>query len=564
MNTRVQRQWDTFAEPHLEFWCHSAAAGACFRIELLSDNPATPALDGYALPVTVDWKGWKRLRLPISAFAAAGRPAGTGEIGAVRLTVRAPGCLVPRDTALCFDDMWLCERKGQFARPPAPGDVDAWAQSPAFDVANWKGMQPETKTTLPGAPAGRWANPGVNSAVWGGDVPADWSRYSDLEMWIYAEGVRGLPIEFSAQSDSPATPETDDYRRYLIVDWDGWRLVRLARWQFDTYKSPLGWNQVQSFSIRNLAAVWGYTPATVRPEGFLCLEGVRLSNRSGGLALDTAGLSVAAEGAGGGATFLLPYRQTNLGEKPVAFTLAVMEKADLGRLRIEPAGTPPLPGLAAQAGKVTVSITAQDLAQPRGFFREAQVVTTPAHGPQALTAVPFSLEPLYYRALDLLHLPVPETLVVEAFEEGPYRWSGLLPDTAVVHGGKQSALWENAGHRGIVYCNSLPHDWSRYDTLSFWLHSETATGQRFDFCAFSDNRNTPAQDYWYVKDYRVDWTGWKQFTLRLEEMDNIRDPVSWGQIDRIGFFTGWFANEPTDGTMLRLDDIVLTRGKGAQ
>lgn len=577
--TRIAHDWSIFRQPRLDFWCHSqAATGARFRLTLRSSKGGTPGPDGYSTLIEVDWTGWRQVQIPLSDLRAVGQPAGLDKVWRLDLSFDGEGTLRRPGTELCFDDMWLCELAGIVAPPPPveppvlpppplppppPANPLEGIQTPEFDVAHWAGMLVNLVHRREGLDSG-YMRLDARQPAWGRDIPNDWSRYTELEFWLYAHNALGFPLRVVATSDGRETPELGYYYSDVVVDWEGWRYVRMPLEAFCAYKNPGGWRRIQRVAIASLADLWRYRPETIKEDGYLCFDAMRLRSHGGGLTLGEpdapantpAAWQVARQDAGM-LWLRASFTQENVGLAPVPFQVDVEDPLKLVRGPGERARIQALGVGEKMQGNLSVAIPRDRPLRLRDFCRTVEVVSTPAQGPLAPAVAPLSLEPLYYRCLELLKLPLPDELPIEDFEEGTFHWSALQPATDVTHEGAHSALWEDVTRRHTAFCDAIPHDWSRYSALSFWMHAERATGQQFHVLAFSDNPRTQGLDYYYAWKIPVDWTGWKRFTLRFDDMETIREPVGWNKIDRLAFTTHWFVAEEGPGTVLHLDDIRL-------
>jgi len=149
-------------------------------------------------------------------------------------------------------------------------------------------------------------------------------------------------------------------------------------------------------------------------------------------------------------------------------------------------------------------------------------------------------------------------LVLSDMELDLYNWHFLEPEREEVKQGKQAGAWRDTVTHPNLYYKSIPHDWSGFDDLCFWVHAEKANGAKIMVLARSENNATPRQqepDY-YSHTFVVDWTGWKHFRVPLRKMLATRQPKGWKQIDMLHFSANWSWQPKTD-TVLRLDDIRL-------
>ena len=63
-------------------------------------------------------------------------------------------------------------------------------------------------------------------------------------------------------------------------------------------------------------------------------------------------------------------------------------------------------------------------------------------------------------------------------------------------------------------------------------------------------------DY-YVTRFRVDWTGWKQFTLPLSAWGAARKPIGWHHINHLSFSSTYGDRTPSPETILAFDAVEL-------
>ena len=124
--------------------------------------------------------------------------------------------------------------------------------------------------------------------------------------------------------------------------------------------------------------------------------------------------------------------------------------------------------------------------------------------------------------------------------------------------GKASGKWANQTKTKGVSSSDIPHDWSQFDTLSFWLYSEVANDAEFMMIIYSQNEETEGPDY-YATEIKVDWTGWRFFEYDLRLLGKNRKPLGWDQIGSFGFTASGWGNEPKDDTVIYIDDVRLQR-----
>lgn len=94
------------------------ATGAQIALILQSENPATESADYYAKLLTIDWAGWKELRIPLSQLAPERTPLGLNAITGFRMA--SSGYKIKTSdagTVLKFDNMRFAPKGAPPATP---------------------------------------------------------------------------------------------------------------------------------------------------------------------------------------------------------------------------------------------------------------------------------------------------------------------------------------------------------------------------------------------------------------------------------------------------------------
>ena len=149
-----------------------------------------------------------------------------------------------------------------------------------------------------------------------------------------------------------------------------------------------------------------------------------------------------------------------------------------------------------------------------------------------------------------------ETMIISNCEDAA-AWEGGVLDREHVKQGKSSVKWAHADSASI-FIDQLPHDWSDYNQLSFWLYSEQATGSRFMVILTSENEKTPGVDY-YSMGIRLDFTGWRRYAAPFIEMGIARNPLGWHNIQNLRFTASGWGNSPHPKAVVYVDDIVVSK-----
>ncbi len=136
-------------------------------------------------------------------------------------------------------------------------------------------------------------------------------------------------------------------------------------------------------------------------------------------------------------------------------------------------------------------------------------------------------------------------------------WEGGVPDAEHVQQGEHSVKWAHGDSRSVT-TGDIPHDWSGFNALSFWLYSEKATGSRFHVLLFSENAESDGIDY-YSLALKVDFAGWRRLLIPFDEIGRVRSPLGWGNIERLTLHAAWDPRTVIDpDTVLYIDAVELT------
>ncbi|HEY3328712.1 MAG TPA: BNR-4 repeat-containing protein [Capsulimonadaceae bacterium] len=97
-----------------------------------------------------------------------------------------------------------------------------------------------------GKAAGLWKDHEKYPTIAAWEIPHDWSSANAFEISIYSEAKTGETITVGALSDNSATPWKDYYFADFVVDWTGWKILRLPFASFRSLESPVGWNKIDA------------------------------------------------------------------------------------------------------------------------------------------------------------------------------------------------------------------------------------------------------------------------------------------------------------------------------
>lgn len=137
--------------------------------------------------------------------------------------------------------------------------------------------------------------------------------------------------------------------------------------------------------------------------------------------------------------------------------------------------------------------------------------------------------------------------------------SGLSPSQSVRGGARYTAHWGDTKGKTMVKFNTVPRDWSSYEDLQLNIYSKEATGAQFMvliYCDWVPNQGTKSS-YHYTA-LTVDWTGWKTFTLNLENDLSHYNDADWSKVQYMAFSSSGWNCTPDPKTDLYFDSVTAT------
>jgi hypothetical protein len=130
---------------------------------------------------------------------------------------------------------------------------------------------------------------------------------------------------------------------------------------------------------------------------------------------------------------------------------------------------------------------------------------------------------------------------------------GATLSTDHVQQGVYSLRWADHPRYPTLHA-TIPLDLSDFRGIGFWAWSDAATGEKVTLACESDNPQTAWKDY-FVFTFAVDWSGWRQVQVPLEQFARLGEPSGWPQVQGLYCFTKAFNHQPNPYTVLYLDDL---------
>jgi len=122
--------------------------------------------------------------------------------------------------------------------------------------------------------------------------------------------------------------------------------------------------------------------------------------------------------------------------------------------------------------------------------------------------------------------------------------------------GDGAGYWMDTVLSTRVVNADIPHDWSEYMFLSFWVYSDSANNAGIQIAIYSESE--AYNDDYYKREIIVDWEGWRLFEIPFHEFSAVREPVGWHKIDYIKIASSGWGHEPVETTGLIFDEMKLS------
>ncbi len=121
----------------------------------------------------------------------------------------------------------------------------------------------------------KWFDTTVSSRIVTASIPHDWSQYTFLSLWIFSEKANRAAIELVCYSEDVNSPDDDYYKKEIVIDWEGWKLIEIPFDKFTPTRKPLVWDRITYIKIASTG--WGHTAMT---DTVLHLDDLKLTDKS--------------------------------------------------------------------------------------------------------------------------------------------------------------------------------------------------------------------------------------------------------------------------------------------
>ena len=442
-------------------------------------------------------------------------------------------------------------------------------------TTGWEGGTRTTHLKKEGDAALSWHH-GTQHILKLTDYPKNISAYQTLSFWMHSNTNNGQKFQLVIHSENPATNGPDYYIQTLEANYEGWQLVRLDLNQLSKGRKPLGLHRITSFQL--YADGWGQTP---NPANTITIDYMMLSKANEMPTLTINDCNHLDDWNGGTLT-------TQRKEGTHALRWAQSEHGSVS-LRNYPKDWRGFGTLSfwmhsnvANGQRFNLVVYSENpatsgidyylytlMADFKGWkeivipIAELRAQRTPL-GLDKISGVTFTASgwgntpnPANVILMDDIRLEgshLANSFVVSRCESDlPWQGGSIVQNPKKE--GNGALRWRH-GQDNAVALHSFPTDISGYGTLSFWMHSNMANNQGFVLILGSENDATADSDYYWAN-LKADFTGWKNFNLRLDDLRVARKPLGFNKITSVFFTANGWGNTPNAANEIVIDHITL-------
>ncbi len=168
----------------------------------------SPGWDYFVAKFTVDWTGWKLIRLRLSDFGTARKPIGWDWITRLSFNSSGWGEQPKPGTQLYFDDIRLVGPEGSLV-------LEDFEDA----TSSFSGLVISRERVKSGKFSGLWADTAAVRSISLREPPRDWTKYEALEFWAYSPRATGANIIVVAESDDPNLSKAEAIMRHEFAPY---------------------------------------------------------------------------------------------------------------------------------------------------------------------------------------------------------------------------------------------------------------------------------------------------------------------------------------------------------
>ena len=160
---------------------------------------------------------------------------------------------------------------------------------------------------------------------------------------------------------------------------------------------------------------------------------------------------------------------------------------------------------------------------------------------------------------EVAEIPEETHYIVESGNAMDYSLIGLPINTEITREESScSAKWERQDTRTSVIFTEVPSDITEYSFVCLWIYSEKATDSLMQLCInCQPSSSEPGKTAYRRHEITVNWTGWKQIILTLDEFSDGYG-ADFSQVSNFTLNTTGWGMTPNPETVIYIDSVYLT------
>lgn len=119
----------------------------------------------------------------------------------------------------------------------------------------------------------------------------------------------------------------------------------------------------------------------------------------------------------------------------------------------------------------------------------------------------------------------------------------------------QVGRWANHTQKTSISCTTPTTEFTGVNRVNFLIYSEKSNGAQLTLQIIS--RNEEGTGY-YADHIIVDWEGWREFSIPLNELTEHSNPGDWDNVTSVRIHGGGWGADPLPDTDLVLSSLYFT------
>ncbi len=231
---------------------------AAFGFIVVSDNPATGGYDYYQAKVSLDFKGWKDIYIPLDSFVAVGEPLGFDSVSHIELWPTGDSYNMTDGTDIYIDNIYVTnqelvieEDKGDYVLFDLTtlAGISSSSVNSGMNISTVKAPVTNTYALMftDDKKAGQQSADWMNFAT----LPLnDFTPYNTLQIRMYNETISEDTIRVAVRSDNFDREGNEYYYGDIALDWEKeWKTLSFRLDKLRAVSAPLGFDKINALQL---------------------------------------------------------------------------------------------------------------------------------------------------------------------------------------------------------------------------------------------------------------------------------------------------------------------------